>query len=177
MLLVPGEVAGSADCGDLTRDTGLCGSNSLVMELTGLVRRVSRHQILFLLLLLLWVTVSVLDFYSAEDYGDVYEGNKSLPLPESLNIPGVSISNQSFPEDDQTQSGNDDLDFESWMSRQSELKENIRKVCDKYGKSLNRQVPLNQFIYDSKHKLLFCRNAKVNYSKLKNYIYTGCHVS
>jgi len=160
------------------------------MELAGMVRGVSRLKILFLLILLLWMTVTVLDFYSAdfrgtvpfptqkvslnkdrqllistitdsveEDYEDVSEGNESLP--ESLNIPGVSISKQSFSENDQTQSYTGDSDFESWMSQQSELKENVRKVCDKYGKSLNGPVPLNQFMYDSKHNLLFCRNAKV----------------
>ena len=94
-----------------------------------------------------------------EEYENVSEENDSLP--ESLSIPGVSISKQSFSEDDQTQSYNDDVDFESWMSRQTELKDNVRKVCKKYGRSLNRNVPLNQFMYDSKHKLLFCRNAKV----------------
>ena len=93
-----------------------------------------------------------------EDYEDVYEENQSLP--ESLNIPGVSLSKQSFSESDQTQSYTD-VDFQSWMSRQTELKKNVRQVCDKYGKSLNMEVPLNQFMYDSKHKLLYCRNAKV----------------
>ena len=96
-----------------------------------------------------------------EDYEDDYEGES--PLPQSLNITGVSISKQSLSEDDPTQSYDDDVGFESWMSRQSELKENVRKVCDKYGKSLNSVVPLNQFMYDSKHKLLYCRNAKVNF--------------
>ena len=101
-----------------------------------------------------------------EDYEDVSEENQ--PLPESLNITGVSISKQSFSDYDHTQSYNDDVAFQSWMSRQSELKENIRKVCDKYGKSLNGEVPLNQFMYDSNHKLLYCRNAKVN---TPNYTY------
>ena len=99
-----------------------------------------------------------------EDYEDNYEGES--PLPESLNITGVSISKQSLSEVDPTQSYNDDVGFESWMSRQSELKENVRKVCDKYGKSLNSVVPLNQFMYDSKHKLLYCRNAKVNFDQM-----------
>ena len=124
------------------------------MELTGMVRRVPRHKILLILLLLIWVTVSVLDFYSVEE--EVYGGNQSVP--ESLNITGVS---KSFSEDGQTQTDNEDVTFESWMSRQSQLKENVRKVCDKYGKSLNTQVPLKRLMYDSKHKLLFCRNFKV----------------
>ena len=108
-----------------------------------------------------------------EDYEDVYEENS--PLPKSLNITGVSISKQSLSEDDQTQSYDDDVDFESWMSRQSELKENVRKVCDKYGKSLNSKVPLNQFMYDSKHKLLYCRNAKVNYINISKRMWILQH--
>ena len=52
--------------------------------------------------------------------------------------------------------------FQSWWSRQSELKENVRKTCAKYGHSLNIKVPLKEFMYDPNHKLLFCRNAKVH---------------
>ena len=95
-----------------------------------------------------------------EDYQNVYEENS--PLPESLNVPGVSLSKQSVSEYDQTQSYGDDVEFDSWMSRQTELKENVSKVCDRYGKSLSIEVPLKEFMYDSKHKLLYCRNAKVN---------------
>ena len=51
--------------------------NSLIMELTGMVRSVPRHKILFLLLLFIWVKVSVLDIYSADE--EVYEGNDSVP--------------------------------------------------------------------------------------------------
>ena len=97
-----------------------------------------------------------------EEYEDEYEENQQLP--KSLNIPGVSVSKQSLSENDLTQSYSDD--FESWMSRQTELKENVRKVCDKYGKSLNYDVPLNQFMFETQHKLLFCRNAKVNILKM-----------
>ena len=95
-----------------------------------------------------------------EDYQNVYEENS--PLPESLNVPGVSLSKQSVSEYDQTPSYGDDVEFDSWMSRQTELKENVSKVCDRYGKSLSIEVPLKEFMYDSKHKLLYCRNAKVN---------------
>ena len=80
-----------------------------------------------------------------EDYEDVSEDND--PLPESLSIPGVSISKQSFSEYAQTQSYSDDVEFESWMSRQDELKENVRKVCEEYGKSLSQNVLLKQFMH------------------------------
>ena len=64
-------------------------------------------------------------------------------------------------EDYEEQTQSDDVEFESWMFQQMDIKENVRKVCDKYGKSVSRTVPKHQFMYDSKHKLLFCRNAKV----------------
>ena len=89
-----------------------------------------------------------------------FRGSDPFPMKKALNFTKVSISKQT--KDDRPQSYTDDDAFESWMSRQTELKENVRKVCDKYGKSLSCNVPLNQFMYDSKHKLLFCRNAKVN---------------
>ena len=89
-----------------------------------------------------------------------FRGSDPFPMKKALNFTKVSISKQT--KNDRPQSYTDDDAFESWMSRQTELKENVRKVCDKYRKSLSCNVPLNQFMYDSKHKLLFCRNAKVN---------------
>ena len=97
-----------------------------------------------------------------------FRGSVPFPTKIALNISRVSISNQS--QNDKTQSYNDDVDFKLWMSRQNELKENVEKVCDKYRKSLRHNVPLNQFMYDSKHKLLFCRNAKV-YSNNARFLF------
>ena len=51
--------------------------------------------------------------------------------------------------------------FKSWWLGQAQLKENIRRVCDKYGTFLEKEVPLKEFMYDPRSKLLFCRNAKV----------------
>ena len=82
---------------------------------------------------------------------------RSVPFPSQK-----AINIQSFSEYNQTQSYTDHVEFLSWMSRQTELQANIKKVCEEYGKSLRRDVPLRQFMYDPKHKLLFCRNAKVN---------------
>ena len=82
-------------------------------------------------------------------------GSVPFPSQKAINI-------QSFSEYNQTQSYTDHVEFQSWMSRQTELQEHIKKVCEEYGKSLRRDVPLKQFMYDPEHKLLFCRNAKVN---------------
>ena len=97
-----------------------------------------------------------------EEYEDIDE--ESETLPESLNIPGETVSSQSLAT---TNSGNtsviyrEEEDFKLWWGAQAELKENVRKVCDKYGQSLNKQVPLKEFMFDSSSRLLFCRNAKV----------------
>ena len=97
---------------------------------------------------------------------------ESVTIQESLSSTWVSTSTESFSESDQTRSYTDDVtDFESWNSRQTDLKENIKKVCDKYGKSLSHKVPLNAFMYDSKHKLLFCRNAKVNVELICRFLF------
>ena len=105
-----------------------------------------------------------------EDYENNYE--ESEDLPESLNIPGAVVSTQSQPTNNEetTNTYHDDDGFQSWWSQQNQMKENIREVCEKYGKSLNGRVPLSQFMYDSKHKLLFCRNAKVDIKKILIFI-------
>ena len=51
--------------------------------------------------------------------------------------------------------------FTSWWIGQARLKENIKRVCDKYGTFLEKEVPLKEFMYDPGSNLLFCRNAKV----------------
>jgi len=71
------------------------------------------------------------------------ENIQSLPTYESL------ISNQY------------DEELRNWLDTQERLKENIQKVCQKYGSSVRKSVELNQFMFDSEHNLLFCRNAKV----------------
>lgn len=162
-----------------------------MQDLAGMVRGISRMKMIFLLILILWFMVTMVDFYSTdfrvkvpfpkekialskdrqlllstiteslqqeEEYEDIDE--ESDTLPESLNIPGETVSNQSL----NTESGNiysEEEGFKSWWLGQAKLKENVRKVCDKYGQSLNTHVPLKEFMFDSNSKLLFCRNAKV----------------
>ena len=54
----------------------------------------------------------------------------------------------------------DEDSFEGWLMKQNNLKLKIKEVCQKYGKSLRKVIPMDEFIYDSKHNLLLCRNAK-----------------
>ena len=54
----------------------------------------------------------------------------------------------------------DEDSFEGWLMKQNNLKLKIKEVCQNYGKSLRKVIPMDEFIYDSKHNLLLCRNAK-----------------
>ena len=67
---------------------------------------------------------------------------------------------------------NGDKAFESWLQEQNDLKENINRVCSKYGGSLRMSVSKNMFMHDPRDNLLYCRNAKVgSTSWLKNFLY------
>ena len=51
--------------------------------------------------------------------------------------------------------------FQGWFDKQEKLKLHIKEVCKRYGTSVRKVIPMAEFIYDSKHNLLLCRNAKV----------------
>merc|ERR1711936_127999 len=125
-----------------------------MQDLAGMVRGVSRMKMIFLLILILWITVTTVDFYSTdfrvkipfprekialskdrqlllstiseslqqqdEEYEDIDE--ESETLPESLNIPGETVSSQSLAT---TNSGNTSLiyreeeDFRLWWGAQA----------------------------------------------------------
>ena len=73
----------------------------------------------------------------------------------ALKRPGRSnIRNQVRPEEQGEE-------FRSWWGRQTDLKANIRRVCQKYGESAMSNVHTNWWIYDSNNNLMFCRQAKV----------------
>ena len=60
-----------------------------------------------------------------------------------------------------TLKNSEDKNYRAWLARQRELKENIRRVCKKYGEDVATQVNIKWWMYEPDHKLLFCRNAKV----------------
>lgn len=55
----------------------------------------------------------------------------------------------------------DEEQFQAWLKQKDELSENVARVCKKYGQTLRKKIPMKEFMYDSEHDLLFCRNAKV----------------
>ena len=115
----------------------------------------------------MWSNVYKISIFSSKI--QLFRVSVPFPSEKTLNIPGHSKSES----DQALRYIDNDVDFESWMSKQTKLKENIRKVCEKYGESLRLEDPLHsitQFLYDSKHKLLFCRNAKVKQLSMESLI-------
>ena len=55
----------------------------------------------------------------------------------------------------------DERQFREWLEKKDALKRNVERVCKKYGKSLSMDIKMDMFMYESEHKILFCRNAKV----------------
>ena len=53
--------------------------------------------------------------------------------------------------------------FDAWWEKQLKLKQDIKGTCSIYGSSTNFSIPnLPNEMYNQKHKLFNCRNAKVN---------------
>ena len=55
----------------------------------------------------------------------------------------------------------DEEQFKAWLNQHNDFSKNMKRVCRKYGYTLSKRVPMEEFLYDSEHDLLFCRNAKV----------------
>jgi len=89
------------------------------------------------------------------DYEGSYE-NSTQSLSSTDPTPSISsiTATQIHEEIDE------DL-YDEWLEKQEKFKLHIKRVCNKYGKGVRKVVPMKEFLYDSKHKLLFCRNAKV----------------
>ena len=62
-------------------------------------------------------------------------------------------------------------EFGAWWAKQRELQNRIEKTCEKYGASLHRSIQRKQLMYDPRHDLLFCRNAKVCKNSITFYLY------
>ena len=72
-----------------------------------------------------------------------------------------SIINSKSSTQDFNSSLSNENEFQEWLKEKEKLNNNIKKVCQKYGQKVRKFVPLRDFMFDSKHNILFCRNAKV----------------
>ena len=50
---------------------------------------------------------------------------------------------------------------QEWAKEQQKRKQLISKTCQKYNLKFSKQRLKDSFIYDPKHKLLYCQHAKV----------------
>jgi len=65
----------------------------------------------------------------------------------------------------------EELDFQNWLQEKKNLNLHIETICKKYSKDVKMDLPSQSFMFDSKHNLLFCRNAKVGTTSwLKNFL-------
>ena len=57
----------------------------------------------------------------------------------------------------------DEVQFKTWLQKKEDLNKNIKKVCDKYGKTLRHieAIKSSSPMYDEEHNLLLTLNAKV----------------
>ena len=53
------------------------------------------------------------------------------------------------------------VEYQRWLKAQHMLKERIQQNCADLGGSARVPTQAGHFLFDSAHKLLFCRNAKV----------------
>jgi len=114
-----------------------------------------RAQYLLLAGLLVWVVFTFVDLYAADF--------------RSQKAPGVAARNS--VESRHLLNNNEDITvlstessakvFEDWWGKQKQRKEQIKRTCQKYGSSLRKHIKENDLMYDPRHELLFCRNAKV----------------
>eukprot|EP00090_Calanus_glacialis_P020054 TRINITY_DN30843_c0_g1_i1.p1 TRINITY_DN30843_c0_g1~~TRINITY_DN30843_c0_g1_i1.p1 ORF type:complete len:323 (-),score=62.46 TRINITY_DN30843_c0_g1_i1:33-893(-) len=56
--------------------------------------------------------------------------------------------------------------FNDWWMEKKRLGDNIRNTCLKYGSSVDFPLAKSELLYDQKHKLSFCLNAKVGTSTM-----------
>jgi len=143
----------------------------------------SRFKTIFLAIIAVWIIITFLDINSADfKYSSPLPSEKSLSFykdrqlllsrlinPQQLvsSLESISFINSSVDElsavspSKLQNDDSEDTKYKSWLKKQDKLKQNIKKVCNKYGSSLRKSVPSAEFMFDSEHNLLFCRNAKV----------------
>ena len=109
-----------------------------------------------------------------EEYSAEYaEKTEVIESQEASDSPPLT-----FKPDTEEYGDIDEEQFKAWLKQKDDLSENVARVCRKYGQTLRKKVPMKEFMYDSEHDLLFCRNAKVCfliyfenfYSILKNIL-------
>ena len=94
---------------------------------------------------------------STSSYFPFYSSTASY---NASNIHSSIINSKSSTQDFNSSLSNEE-EFQEWLKEKEKLNNNIKKVCQKYGQKVRKFVPLREFMFDSKHDILFCRNAKV----------------
>ena len=64
-------------------------------------------------------------------------------------------------EDVEVRNADNKTEEQEWAKEQQKRKQLISKTCQKYNLKFSKQRLKDSFIYDPKHKLLYCQHAKV----------------
>ena len=118
----------------------------------------NKLKLILLMVVSPWLLLTLLHFYSARWTAELLTCRYVIWQIWNCRQLPLIIPPKSFTE-------NDDEDLQSWWRRQDRRKENIREVCEKFGHfaHIRKKVPVSQIMYEEKHKLLYCRNAKVGW--------------
>ena len=103
------------------------------------------------------------DYTDKDEYSKSQETTDTSPFVTSDQITETTDNSPSVTFEQITEEyGDIDKDqFRAWLKQKHALSINVERVCRKYGSTLRKKVSMKQFMYDSEHNLLFCRNAKV----------------
>jgi len=109
--------------------------------------------------LLVWVVFTFIDLFAA-DFS--HTGHKQFHGLASR----TSVERHLLNKDEQEANTNTTTEsvtggFDEWWNKQKQLKKRIQKTCQKFGPSLRKNIKKSELMYDPRHELLFCRNAKV----------------
>lgn len=99
---------------------------------------------------------------------DIYNQTKLNEKEENIPTnPSYFISNED----------NGNSTFESWKIVMNERKQRIREVCNQYEKTLKRFMNHKRLLFDTKHHIAYCRNAKAGTTSWLRDLLEGAGVS
>ena len=107
--------------------------------------------------------IGSVDYTDKDEYSKSQETTDTSPFVTSDQITETTDNSPSVTFEQITEEyGDIDKDqFREWLKQKHAFSQNVERVCRKYGSTLRKKVSMKQFMYDSEHDLLFCRNAKV----------------
>jgi len=118
-----------------------------------------RVHYLLLAGLMVWVVFTFMDLYAAD-----FRAEKAPGVAPRNSVDRHLLNNNKAEQEGHTTALPAEAGaggFEAWWTEQRRRKRRIERTCQKYGPELRKNIKENDLMYDQRHQLLFCRNAKV----------------